>query len=329
MFRTIPAPRRHSDGQAQATGNRTGGSPPSSLTWPVPRQHVHRAAVAEVFLTGWRPLDDTRFALSAQWPSGHDFFTPVGGSYYDPMLVAETVRQAGALLAHGAFDVPLDHQFLMWELNYCVAAENMVMGSTAADLDIEVECVDIRQRKGQLTGLEYRAVARVHGSVAATGGARYTCVPPAVYERLRASAPHSLSTPAPSTRARVTPRSVGRSSAFDVVLAPTGQLGQWLLHADPRHPTLFDHPVDHVPGMVLLEAARQAAHTFEPTGCALLPTAVNSTYHRYVEHGSPCLIRATRNTATSAVHVTAHQDGDMVFEAEITVETAPQAAYCG
>ncbi|MHC5908639.1 AfsA-related hotdog domain-containing protein, partial [Streptomyces sp. S6] len=28
--------------------------------------------------------------------------------------------------------------------------------------------------------------------------------------------------------------------------------------ADPHHPLFFDHPSDHVPGMVLLEAARQA-----------------------------------------------------------------------
>ncbi|WP_407804118.1 AfsA-related hotdog domain-containing protein, partial [Staphylococcus aureus] len=27
---------------------------------------------------------------------------------------------------------------------------------------------------------------------------------------------------------------------------------------DPRNHSLFDHPVDHIPGMILFEAARQA-----------------------------------------------------------------------
>lgn len=42
-----------------------------------------------------------------------------------------------------------------------------------------------------------------------------------------------------------------------LVRAPSGTL--LVAPADLRHPRFFDHPSDHVPGMVLLEAARQAA----------------------------------------------------------------------
>ncbi|WP_281275492.1 AfsA-related hotdog domain-containing protein [Saccharothrix australiensis] len=42
------------------------------------------------------------------------------------------------------------------------------------------------------------------------------------------------------------------------MLSPVGRSDSWLPRVDRRHPVLFDHPVDHVPGMALQEAGRQA-----------------------------------------------------------------------
>ncbi len=55
-----------------------------NLTTTVPKELVHRAAVAEVMLTDWERVDDTRFKVAAQWPRGHSFFTPIDGRYHDP-----------------------------------------------------------------------------------------------------------------------------------------------------------------------------------------------------------------------------------------------------
>lgn len=71
------------------------------LTTTVPREYVHRAAVSEVLLTGWEAAaepagpDPDEFAVSAQWPRSHSFFTQSGG-YQDPMLLIESVRQIGS-----------------------------------------------------------------------------------------------------------------------------------------------------------------------------------------------------------------------------------------
>ncbi|MEU0229008.1 AfsA-related hotdog domain-containing protein, partial [Streptomyces sp. NPDC006284] len=91
-------------------------TPTPPLTTTVPRQYVHRASHAEVFLTSGQRLTDNHFHLTAQWPRTHTFFT-THPTHHDPLQAAETIRQAGLYLAHTQFNVPLDHHFLLWELN--------------------------------------------------------------------------------------------------------------------------------------------------------------------------------------------------------------------
>ncbi|MFP3992287.1 ScbA/BarX family gamma-butyrolactone biosynthesis protein [Streptomyces sp. E11-3] len=311
---------------APAIGTAPVGPSQSTFTSTVPRQLVHRAAVAEVFLTGWRQLADDHYLISAQWPRAHSFFAPVSGRY-DPMLAAETMRQVGALLAHSAFDVPLSHKFLMWDLDYTVMPEHLTIGTRPADLELDVVCSEIRRRGRKFAGLRYEVAIRHEGQVIATGGASYTCTSPEAYRRLRAGQLESAAVP-PIPGTPVPPARVGRSSGFDVVLGPAAEAQCWQLRVDTRHPVLFDHYVDHVPGMVLLEAARQVAHAMAPGDTVLLPTSVHSTFSRYVEFGSPCWIEAEYPSGDptgldGGLRVTAHQDGETVFAATVTTTALP------
>ncbi|WP_184349825.1 ScbA/BarX family gamma-butyrolactone biosynthesis protein [Streptomyces olivoverticillatus] len=305
------------------------------LTTTVPREYVHRAAVAEVLLTGWRRQAEDRFRVTAQWPRGHSFFTPLQGLRHDPMLVAETVRQIGSLLAHAEFDVPLGYQFLMWHLDYSVVAERLVLGDAPAELELDVVCSHVRRRGGMLAAMRYEVVIRRDGEVAATGSASYTCTSPEVYRRLRGPLPPGP--PAP-LGAPVPPRAVGRLSPFDVVLSAEaeGGPGRWLIRADQRHPILFDHPVDHIPGMVLLEAARQAACALAPYP-AISPTALTGTFRRYAELTSPCRIEAERDEEDASgswvTRVNGHQDGELLFTCSVTAlghtaSPADPSGYC-
>ncbi|WP_331748915.1 MULTISPECIES: ScbA/BarX family gamma-butyrolactone biosynthesis protein [unclassified Streptomyces] len=290
-----------------------------SLTTTVPKEFVHRAAVAEVILTDWKREDDTHFKVTAQWPRGHSFFSPIDG-HHDPLLAAETIRQVGSLLAHAEFGVPLGHQFLMWGLEYAVEPDQILIGDTPAALGIDVICTEVKWRGGTLAGLRYEAVIHRDGKPAVRGSASYTCTTPAVYRRLRGGrctpeGPSQLPLTAP-----VSPRSVGRMSPVDVVLAPSRGTNRWQLRADTRHHVLFDHPVDHVPGMVLLEAARQAAAAAlrSPT---MLPIGISSEFHRYAELDTPCRIQAQHLPGTAdgvnSVLVTGHQDGNLVFTSTV------------
>ncbi|MGW0905767.1 ScbA/BarX family gamma-butyrolactone biosynthesis protein [Streptomyces sp. NPDC002853] len=296
---------------------RTVGSIEATLTRTVPREFVHRAAVAEVFLTGIRQLSDEQFTVTAQWPRGHSFYGSVHGRY-DPLLIAETIRQVGALLSHTVFDVALTHKFLLWDLNYTALPEGLVMDSAPADLELSVTCTEIRRRGNRLAGLRYEATIRHAERIIATGGASFTTTSPEAYRRLRAARLESSTGPV-IPGASVLPQLVARTSPFDVVLAPAEQAGRWQLRVNAAHPVLFDHYVDHVPGMVLLEAARQAAHAIGSQDRPVLPVTLDSTFHRYAEFDSPCWVDAEiiDGDATSpdacTVRVTGRQDGETVF----------------
>ena len=55
---------------------------------------------------------------------------------------------------------------------------------------------------------------------------------------------------------------VGRLNPYNVVIGPLDRHGVRALRTpvvvDLSHPTMFDHPLDHVPGMLQMEVVRQA-----------------------------------------------------------------------
>ncbi|MFE9683999.1 ScbA/BarX family gamma-butyrolactone biosynthesis protein [Streptomyces sp. NPDC006285] len=292
-----------------------------ALTTTVPKEFVHRAAVAEVMLTDWQRTDEAHFTVAAQWPRSHSFFTPSQTGHHDPLIAAETIRQVGTLLGHAEFGVPLDHQFLLQELVVEVQPEQLAVGGTPASLDLDITCTEIKKRGENLSGLRYEAVIRRDGALAATGSLSYTCTTPAVYRRLRGH--HVLDGPLNpiALTAPAAPQSVGRMSPVDVVLSPIGEADRWQLRVDTRHPVLFDHPVDHIPGMLLIEAARQAAAATLGHE-SFMPLGLTSEFKHYGELDAPCFIEARRLPRTAAgvdtVVVSGHQDGHEVFRSTVT-----------
>lgn len=291
------------------------------LTTTVPKEYVHRAAVAEVMLTGWARLDETRFLVHGQWPRSHVFFTPGADGAHDPTIAAETIRQAGLLLCHAELGVPLDYRFLMHDLRFHVHPDRLAVGDRPASLEIEVRCTEVRRRAGTVYKLAYEATVLRDGALAATGGATTSTVSPRVYERMRdAGTRGTPGLPTPAGTA-ADPRAVGRSRADDVVLSPGDAPNRWLLRVDPRHPVLFDHPVDHVPGMALIEAARQAA-VAAAGGPAARILGMTVRFDRYAELDAPCVIEAcvppeTVTRTQARVLVTGRQRGERVFAATV------------
>jgi hypothetical protein len=310
-------------------------SPPQTLAAPLPRltttvpkEYVHRASLAEVFLTGCTKQSETHFELTGQWPRAHTFFQSVDGKAHDPLLAAETFRQAGLFLAHSELGVPLGHHFVMWDLTFSAQSRHLRVGPAPTDIELTAVCTDVKRRGNRTSGFRMELSLRRGSTVVAMGGGRFTCVPPAVYRRMRGSRLEQRSRPEPAGAARpeaerdvLPPSTVGRLRTSDVVLSPTSRPDQWLLNPDPDHPVLFDHSGDHLPGMVLLEAARQAAcrHTGEG---AMTPSAMSTEFHRYAELDEPCWIEAapvpSRGRAGTTVQVTGRQGPHQVFTSTVT-----------
>ncbi|MFC7310679.1 ScbA/BarX family gamma-butyrolactone biosynthesis protein [Streptomyces monticola] len=282
----------------------------------VAKEIVHRSTSGDVMPVRWLRRDDTHFSLGVQWPVNHRFYAPLHGKY-SPTLVPETFRQAAILLAHAEFHVPADHTFLISELTYTANPILLRLGTPTTDLTLDVTCSRIRRRGTGIGGMVCQMTLHNGVGVIASGGGRLQCTAPEVYRRIRGiritAEPDDMPVSPP-----IDPRRVHRVDPVDVVLAPSARARRWQLRADPRNETLFDHTVDHIPGMVLLEAAHQAAQaTVFPR--SWYPTSVDICYQRYAEFNSPCWIEVDTAPPLSPgivpLRVTGHQDGRSVFTA--------------
>ncbi len=259
---------------------------------PVPRRYVHRAAVSEVLLTHFAEDElPNSFRISAQWPRAHGYYRPVDGRH-DPMLLTETIRQAGLMVGHVGYGIPLDHRFIMSRISIDLGAEGVDCGGKPTNLVLSVSCINLKYRGRQVIGCEGLVAVYDGSTQVGAGSFRFVSSSPAVYNRMRASA--GLTEPRPEVPAplpAVAPELVARLTASEVVLADAAPGEGWLLRCNPEHPILFDHPVDHVPGMVLMEAARQAAHRLlQPAGVTL--TGMVGDFDQYAELHLPTEIRA-------------------------------------
>ncbi|MEU5373099.1 ScbA/BarX family gamma-butyrolactone biosynthesis protein [Streptomyces sp. NPDC005951] len=293
-----------------------------ALTTTVAKEYVHRAALAEVFLTGWEKTGPDAFTVSAQWPRSHSFYVPAHGMH-DPLLLCETVRQTFPLLTHVAYDVPFGHQLSWSRLQYSISPQALRMGSSPAEIEVHAVFSDIRYRRSLPAMMTMHLEVVRDGSPVAVVSTRFGCHSPAVYERLRTGRGNAreMFASAPRPSEPVSRVSVGRLRKEDIVLSPTQSPGRWQLRADTSHPVLFDHPVDHVPGMVLLEAVRQAGHASQPSWGTRIPTSMDISFHQYVEFAEPCWIEAEQaagqpeTDTRRTIRINAIQGDSYVFNA--------------
>ena len=295
-------------------------------------QLVHKQSADGVLLGGWRSTGALSHQVVAQWSRIHDGYLGPDGRP-DPMLYIETVRQCLPLLSHVAFGVPLENH-LVWESFSCaIATDSAEAGRLLDEAEIDVWCEEVRTRGPRVTALALRFTVRHGSTVLATAHTRFTIQIPLVYQRLRgergrtssADQHHALPPPLPA-------RAVGRLMTSEVLVSATNRPRSWYLRVDTLHPVYFDHPVDHVPGALLLGAAFQAAYaTVHESGQPLqqfLPVEINGRFIHFVELGDPCEVTAqpAREAAPGRkqVEVTvqqqgARQDAEPSFQAVVTL----------
>jgi hypothetical protein len=242
---------------------------------------VHRSAESEVLITSVSRDGDDAYLLAARWPRQHTFYQTDEAGRHDPMLIAETMRQAGIVVAHAGYDVPFGTQFIMADIYfYVVNATALIVGSGQPHIVVSLSCSEFVRRARLLRRARFHVDLLRDGVRFAYGSGLLVCLPAGAYERLQTRrGPPSLG---PRRRLpRVHPSVVGRRWEGDVLLCDGPDWGRgsssasWQVQVDPAHPALFDHPLDHLPGMVQLEAFRQAA-------LALTTPAGDANRHRFL-----------------------------------------------
>ncbi|WP_234475732.1 ScbA/BarX family gamma-butyrolactone biosynthesis protein [Streptomyces sp. MBT65] len=248
-----------------------------TLSWDscVSRTLVHRRAVAEVLLTDARALPDDRFLLAAQWPRSYATSRTGAGAgagagcgsgsasdeRHDPMLAAETIRQVGLYICQRFLGAPSTSRPVIRNVGFLLDNDTEpVVGYGATDVLCRAEVFDVRRVDDVPwpVALSVRIQLSAAGREFGSAFGRVRVLSEEEYETFRG--PNAAADPVPDdVHGRPSPTEVSVPSPGDVMLVrdPAGAL--LVAPADLRHPRFFDHPSDHVPGMVLLEAARQAA----------------------------------------------------------------------
>lgn len=302
---------------------------PTTGPVPVPMSYTHKTNPAEVLLVSWCRTGDDAFTITARWPREHTFYLERHGRL-DPLFLAETVRQTLPMLSHAAYDVPFGHQLLWKDFGWDIAPEELWADGEDAHVELHITASDVKYRKGRATALALSVAATRAGRRLATARTRFTIQDRAVYERLRgryadiASAnERAVPLPPPSPT-----HETGRTRFQDVVLSCTDTPLRWQLRTDTSHPVLFDHPVDHAPGMLLLEAARQAAQAASQPRQTLV-AGMQCDFSRYAELDAPCWIVARAlphdPNGRPRVLVTAEQNDEEIFASVVTLHEVPVA----
>lgn len=302
----------------------------------VARHLVHRWAVSEVYLTQVA-AEPGGYTAAAQLPAANTYFgdlaAPTG---VDTVLLMECARQAATCIAHEHLGVPYGSMFLVADWTFDVPGE-LLAGDAVPHLHGPAYRPDTgrltmhvtvaaQQRSGVTRGARFDVRLTLDGVPAGTMtvSARYTPREEAELVRRyhRRTAPTwSTDLPARPAGTPVPARVVGRTRTDNVVLFDAGITTDTVrarLGTVPAHRGFYDHPQDHYPAMILVEAAGQAATLLTGERIA----GYRAVFTRFAEFDTPVLITAAR-VAPGQVHVTFTQAGEAVV-AEIVVPVAAQ-----
>ncbi|MGK5546382.1 AfsA-related hotdog domain-containing protein [Streptomyces sp. URMC 127] len=330
------------------TGTAQDTAPALTADRTVHRSLVHKRAVEQVLTTAVAESGG-RLLGTAQLPRLHRHYNDTCAPYHDLLLVGEAARQTVEAIVHELLHVPLDRRFVLGDLGIAFTALDAVRtGPAPADLRVELDIDRLRRRRdGSVRSLRGAATCRIGGRDAARFTGTLLFVEEESYDDLRAgsSGPRA---PAGEAPPRCEPSAVGRTDPRNVVIGglrtegPAGSDSAEVTEtvadivADPHDPVFYDHPLDHLPGMLLMEAARQTALAAwsraraVPAG-ALLATACRARFLAFAEQSAPvrCRARPAGSTGAGPVAVTVEQRGEAVAELEITVEAVPEGARPG
>ncbi|MBI0293094.1 A-factor biosynthesis protein [Streptomyces sp. PRKS01-29] len=317
----------------------------------VPRELVHRLSLTEVFLTGVLARDEDTLDIGVQIPRSHAFYRDTAGCrhVYDPMVLVEAVRQSLLMLGHDLFERPFGTKFILRDI---ALRDADITAFAVRDVPTEVvlRCRIVRRFRGRegLKGARLSYSALIGARVAATLDGSMSWLTPAEWQATREEVRATLGLPAQAgfTACEPGPRIgealVDRRDAANVVISPLelrlapggGGTGTARLLVDTGHPVLFDHPLDHVPGMLTLEAFRQlsiatAVETGALPSAAAVLTGLRARFTGFGELDLPitCESVPVEGDGTSAVlRCAMKQAGHTIADGELRLAPAPVEA---
>lgn len=248
-----------------------GELPELSFDSTVPRQLVHKHAVEAVYVTDSAALSETEFVCAAFLPRAN---TPTTRSTsqrfcrYDLAMMIELGRQAVFVVTHRHMGVPANYSTLLNSIGLELIDTSVVgrMASPSRVL-IKVRGISRTNARGRIVAGDFvmdvfegeRHTARMTATGSVAAPEKYKIARMVTREALVAKPWET-----PEALPCVAPGLVGRDRAASTLVSALTAVdgsrqfrGQMFVDSDDLF--FFDHPIDHVPGIVSIEAIRQAA----------------------------------------------------------------------
>jgi 2-oxo-3-(phosphooxy)propyl 3-oxoalkanoate synthase len=272
-------------------------------TRTIDRRDVHRLAVSEVLLTDQRQTGELDVAAAAQLPLNHSYFSDHVGDppRFDVLLLVEACRQAGIAGSH-LLGVPRQTVMLVGSFDITVPDPRvLIQGGRPGEMRIAGHFTPTRVRGGVVRRGTVTQELTVNGQPAGTHRSEVSFVSLREHEALRRmqrATPAPLTTDFPDIPAasQAVPSLVRRVHPLNVVLSAVRldeehrDEERLVANVTPRfgNRALFDHTYDHVPAMVMAEAARQLAVASFGQGTTVpVLTGVNAEFGRHAELDLP------------------------------------------
>lgn len=301
---------------------------------PLPCGVVHKAAPEQVFVTDWMPgPGDDLCTIAARFPLAHSRFSDSAAPYFDLLLVAETVRQAGIVVASEILGMEDDRQFLLRELTVRLdPLERALRGRDNCEVLISQDpSSEVKIRPGRsMAGGMMRARVSIGGALAGSCEVVGAWVPEEFYASLRGGKVDKDSArglPRPTRRQEVETE-VGKLNPANSVLTPVRSRGERAYEAalviETDEPTFFDHPLDHVPGLYLLEGMQQvaiaaASRELGVVHGKLFVSGFQIRFSRIAEFQPDVLCAAVLDEDCRGAGVSCSQDGKPCCEGTVTI----------
>lgn len=258
---------------------------------------VHKQAASEVLITVL-DVDLDGWTAHARLEPRHRFYHDVTGrqsSYNDPLYALEAFRQGCIAAGHLIYRVPLGFHYLVRSYEFAVLDWGALETCREpADLEFRTH---VRREfrpdpRAPVNGLEVTATASRNGVSAMSLSVSFGWVAESRWQPMRARSRWEAGIQ-PFT---VDPVTVGRRLAENVVVgAPLQRRDDGSVCApvvvDTRNPTFFDHPLDHLPGSLILEACRQLAlAALGPRSSTVLgPSRLRCEFRSFAELQPSCV----------------------------------------
>jgi hypothetical protein len=300
----------------------------------VPASMVHKRMLDQVFITDWmRGPGDDLATVAAQLPLAHALFGDTAAPYHDLVLMAETIRQAGLVVAAEILELPEDRrQFILREMRVELAPlEANRKGRDTCEMLITTDNQSTVKlgRGGKLAGGLMRVRCSIAGQDSGFCEVVGAWVSDEMYESLRrgkVDADSAAGVPSPIPYAEVE-RATGKVNPRNCVITPV-QAGaeprtwQGSVIIDRDDPTFFDHPLDHVPGLLLIEAMKQAAvaalcHDEGLDHGEVVPWSLHAKFSRVAEFQPDVTCLAELAADTTSASMRCEQDAKKVCTATI------------